>query len=150
MRFVHCHGDDWRFDAARRYRQDVAPKPSGLWLAEPLDDDSTDTWSEWCIAEEIEALYGLQRTFFDVETERLLRVDDPTDLTSYPQHELELTRLVVPDWERISEDYAGVCFPDYSRGPEDKDLMRFWWWISVDCSSACVWDLSAVTPTGAP
>jgi len=53
----------------------------------------------------------------------------------------ELERFKFPDWGRIAAAHAGVWF-EFSR---DSPCAKYFWYQSLDASSGCVWDVTALT-----
>lgn len=55
---------------------------------------------------------------------------------------VEPERYKFKDWAAISAMYSGIVFNKFD--PEDRGLMYWIWYQSLDIESGCIWDVSAI------
>lgn len=158
MKFTH-HANrsnpdvtEWTFDASKTYdnTDEYRPKPVGLWLS--VDDG----WFDWCKSERPEWLKGPEFEF-TVDRSRILVIDTIGKLEVFNEvyakpHGTGFFRFFPEsdelwpfniNWKPLTEKYAGIMFAPYFH-------QRRWtgFYEGIDCASACVWDLTAVTCVG--
>lgn len=159
---LYHHHRDRRFRLNRRaeYKLSAGPdepdfelKPRGLWLSVP--EGPRDGWWNWC---EREAFHKGRRwrTPVEVDVGRLLVVRHPREVEPWTRNwkiREESPGLDWVDWRAMGEAHAGLLVEDYVSWPEDdfaQGVISPTWWYAWDCSSACVWDLSAARVAGRP
>lgn len=151
MRLVHFSEEYFKFDPNRSYRQQRGgnDKPSGLWLS----DESDYGWKQWCRDNEFRT-NGLKCvTRFAVDEKQILIISSLTQIESFsdeygcrPSWVKSGIKLKFIDWEKVTENYAGVIITPYIN--EARLLCKFFWYYGWDCASGCVWDLSALEMIG--
>ena len=117
-------------------------KPSGLWLAVP--SINRDAWWDWCADTRN---YGGDRwrSQVTVDVSRLLVINNPDRLHALYGIETDTESEI--GWDLISDVYSGiVVYPYTVRWGRTRPPPT--WWNNWDCSSGCVWDLTAVVDTG--
>ena len=164
---THWHKGPWQFDPNWKYKPQSNgdldtglpnDKPRGLWLS---NEDSFG-WREWCAREDF-ANYGDEEGHaFDVDMSKILVID-----TDSPSIEgiieailrkdtrmgvclgIDEYRLPRTNWLAVSERWSGVyvgtgashLFWGFPLGIRTPTWLHCW-----DCASACVWDVSCITP----
>ena len=120
-------------------------KPKGLWLS--VEDGYG--WREWCEAEEFSGSWDHIYEITLAPGANVLHLKDPTDIDfftkewlSEPMNVLGLVMPGYPDWVRIAEQYDGIMIAPYQWGC--KFGHDCFWYYSWDCSSACIWNESAI------
>ncbi len=116
-------------------------KPHGLWIT---PENEKDNWPDWCRNED----YGLNEfryktTIHIKEPEKILTLDTVDDILGlferYSTTHLSPT-VQFPNWERIALEWKGILIPRYHWQCR-LDVM---WYYPWDCSSGCIWDMTAV------
>ena len=144
-----------RLDAERELPESsgmtAVGKPSGLWYG------CGTAWLEWCLREE----FGVNRYVLeiDVDESRILRLRSPAQIERFVRFYRDDSRALMVhgvgdiiravDWGRVRERWAGVEIDPYcpalSWTAVGHDFRSPIWYSGWDCSSGCLWDLSAVT-----
>lgn len=163
LRRLHYSPGPFVLDRSRTYEPPINPmhgKPNGLWYSiEP--EPCPQGWKSWrslcegdgcrtdnlavrtelaldearilCVAGDIEGLRALSQTYPAPDSE----------CTKLRRHHLRAFGLTFGDidWVAIARSWAG-----FEIAPFDEDIAWAggWWYRTLDCSSGCVWDLSAV------
>ncbi len=130
-------------DYRRQYLQGML-KPNGLWLS------VGDAWPNWCRDAQFERPMDFA-TRFEVDAERLVvvRPEYVAEFSRqfaapYPNTTPNIYRVA---WDLVAADCAGVLFVPYNKWAawaSGGDSFLSTWYDSIDCESACVWDLSAI------
>ena len=137
---------NWLYDPNRTYTQPsvLKFKPSGLWLS--VDDD----WRRWCMENEMDWL-SRRDVDFDVDTSRckvITSVDEMDEFhDEYTEPDDRWLELRMPNWGKVAKDYSGIVIAPYiwERRYTNPGSASDWYY-PWDCASACVWDLSILTP----
>lgn len=117
-------------------------KPVGLWY------EIDGGWIDWCSGEQPDwarAYAGHYPIEVTIPT-RLLTLATPADVWAFSRR---YSTNIVPhlrgiDWQRVARDHGGIEIRNYWKMSTlrfEIDLMWFYGW---DCSSGCVWDLTAI------
>lgn len=126
----------------RPYPQDKQiMKPHGLWYG------INDAWIEWCRDNMPE--WVKTNTFeLEVDLSRILVLETELDAMVFNERygKEGLASVYIPeckyiDWKEIASQYAGIEIQGYTYSYFRSTCM---WYNSWDCSSGCIWDLSAV------
>lgn len=130
---------DFVFDANRTYAQGgpYQFKPHGFWLS--VDDD----WRRWCTDEQT-GYADANPVTFSVDTGVCLWLKDVDDIDRFHAEFFGSTRRGI-DWVSVSRLYAGLIIAPY-QWRRRLDGAASDWYYGWDCASACVWDLSVLTP----
>ena len=118
-------------------RQEVAPKPRGLWLSV----DGKDDWAEWCAAES----YPIGRIAHDVELAvghnvAWLSGDDDIDRfhARYCMRPYPNMYYWYIDWRTVARDFDGIIIAPYCWGRRLQGAASDWYY-GWDCASGCIW-----------
>ncbi len=124
-------------------RQQLGPKPKGLWWA------VGDAWIDWCIGEGFR-VDSLRNTFrLDVDDSKLLVIGRDMTLDKFDREfaaEMDFekragTRLRYSiDWPKVAERWSGIEIPVYSWAHRH-ELMWYYGW---DVASGCLWKQDAL------
>jgi hypothetical protein len=148
MRFTHHPRHlpaeiPWRFNATLTYDQPddyrPGPKPNGFWLS--VDDD----WRRWCEAEQHATETLRHSVEFAVDLSRCIVLSDEFDIDEFHGKFCARSRVTYPDWRGVAGEYAGIVIAPYVWERRLYGAASSWYY-GWDVASACVWDLSAVTP----
>ena len=125
---------------ASRAQRDWDLKPQGLWLS------VEDAWAQWCREEgfELEALASRTRVEI-VQPERVLTLATAAAVRAFTGEYGEDrygSGMVIPNWHRVAERFAGVAVQPYHYGLRWE--LELLWYNGMDCASVCVWDAKAV------
>lgn len=66
-----------------------------------------------------------------------------TNCAYYRRDGIVMDRYRYKDWNAVAAKYKGVIFQWDASSPE----MKYLWWQSLDVSSGCIWDMSAISST---
>ena len=64
----------------------------------------------------------------------------------YEAHRKEPSNFNMIDWSKVMKEYKGILISPYDKGPFSLlgKHRHLFWFDSVDCSSACIWDVSCI------
>jgi hypothetical protein len=137
MILIH-YTNETTFDVNRRYSQEIAKKPNGLWLS------VGESYKIWSLGNR-SIIDNLSNKFiFDVNMSRIAPVDCFTGVAEFDSlygkssNDSEIHDLV--DWEAVTNRYNGAIFYPYSK-LQYFDTHSNGWYNSINSASACVWDL---------
>jgi hypothetical protein len=132
-------------DRTKRFIQDAlwSRKPWGLWYS--IGND----WLNWCndnrpdwICKNIIEL--------NIEVGKLIVIKTVDDLKAFqiafenPCDDNEFANI---NWSKVAEQYSGIEVRNFSKIKEEMDWLEqitHWWFIGLDVSSGCIWDLSII------
>ena len=149
MILSHFSASPFKLDPSRKYSLKVDMKPRGLWLSDESQDES---WSAWCRAENFYLGNLAHRQDFDLDTTRVKLLQSPQDILDFSREfnvrapwedESGCPRLFhFLDWPEIASRWAGLVITPYIW----ECRLRVMWYYGFDCASACIWDLSCLSP----
>lgn len=161
MKLIHYTSKKIDIDLHRKYVdvENVAMKPSGLWVSVQGEDD----WKWWCESEEFR-LDGLNYAY-EVklkENANVLHLKTPFSLLEFTKkygsdmhgNPLDLHKyfefdgfssgwgvgIINMDWAKAKKEYQGIIIAPYQWSCRF-DLMWYYGW---DCASGCIWDLECI------
>ena len=143
-------------------RPDNSHSPGGFWLS----DDSEYGWcqflrfavktkpSEWADANET----WRYRTDFEVDTDQLLWIKTEGEMRKFVSNYGEPQNRACEDapsghgyglhieWAIVKTMYKGILISPHQQQLSHLHRDPKFHWYRFDCASACVWDLSCLTP----
>lgn len=137
--------NEWKYDPIRTYENDqYSQKPKGIWLS--VDDD----WRRWCHDSDCHHFVdGKPEILFHVDTNKIRVIDTVDELDFFFEN------YVLPNgepggdfpgnpfrvnWTPLTKGYSGIMIAPYLWERQD-----YWFYMSWDCASACIWDLDVIT-----
>ena len=150
--FVHYpHGWDGEFEynPNQKYFQLMNFKPAGFWLS---DDSRGRGWYHWRLENGYDDMPS-PACFEILDFSKLLIIDVPSQLPEkykrWPgdsdyNHKERGGVVEQILWRDIAKHYSGIYVRNYSH-----DMEHRWpeqWYYAWDCDSACIWDLSVISP----
>jgi hypothetical protein len=83
------------------------------------------------------------------DDEKVLLVDTCDKLLKFNKNYSKTGNSIFIDWEKVSQDYAGIEFRNYSRIKKEliKKKLDILWYSAIDVDSGCVWKPSKVIKT---
>lgn len=136
---------DPKWDYSDSKKRGSRMKPGGLWLS----DESDYGWKQWCESAEFRLDYFAYKTDFEIDLKDVVVLDTDEKFIKFNEefsHPYiagfrDIKRI---EWRSISDRYKGVVISPYRWSLRLELGMS--WYYGWDCASACIWDLSAVTP----
>ncbi len=143
MKLTHFTHKPLKFKTTKQYSQiNTINKPRGFWLSD--ESQTENCWSYWCLGNEFGSLE--YSTLFQLDLSQILILDTASKVTEFTlkyQQTCPLFSLFSSiDWPTIATQYKGILITPYST------QINISWYTTLDCSSACIWDLSALTQVG--
>lgn len=128
------------FDNSITYKQYVAHKPKGFWVSVKGEDD----WPSWCYA----ADWGIPHLTYQhrvtlAPDANILLIDTLEKLTVFNREFSDFDGFFGYDevrWPEVAKLYAGIIIAPHFW----TSRMRMMWYSGWDCTSGCIWDLSAI------
>ena len=164
MKRIHVLGSSSKiYDPAWTYPEAESLehfKPIGLWYGvyDPAMKGKTLSWMDWQSGETEEVFsfgsdweLGLLSPPVSLEVlpapSKILLLDTKEAILAFCEKfeakESERTFYMgkIIDWPKVREQCAGIEFHPYHRG---RFCLEHLWYSTIDCSSGCIWDLSAI------
>lgn len=148
---THFSENEWTFDQGFVYPKNPTDlqderltfKPKGLWLS----DETQFGWKQWCENEDFRTEHLKVEKSFLLDPSSICILDSDTKIQHFDEEyrlsiRPDFTHVYIIDWNRVSSKYKGILISPYSW----RMRMGPMWYYGWDCASACIWDLSALTP----
>lgn len=130
----------------RRLDRGLSFKPSGLWLS----DESAYGWKEWCRDQDFRMETCEFETRFKIKTKEILVLNTDKAILSFHEKYFRKKKSAARfsagdiDWSAVADAHKGILITPYSW--ELRCHPEMMWYYTWDCASACIWDLSALSP----
>ena len=147
MKLYHYSSKRFPFiDTTKWKKQELGPKPHGLWLSDD-DGDPENSWRSWCESggfrlENLRYRYvGSLRSDANV---LILRSAYEIDAFTHeygknPERLKGLDLQYYIDWPSFAQTYQGIVITPYCRSRRLDGNSS--WYYGWDCASGCVWDM---------
>lgn len=108
-------------------------KPNGFWFSVVSNKDWPTHVKDAQLAKPLRYRYSVE-----LHLDRLISINSIWDIGRFQKRFLKGNSI---DWEEVAKHYSGFIVPLYREFFVEESLR---WYESLDCSSGCVWDLSAI------
>jgi len=92
---------------------------------------------------------GSQIWALKIDMSMIKSLIDPDEIENFTRKYRDIERYIntmvkTPDWIQVAQEYSGIeCCP-YPVG-DWEFRMKYMWYYTIDMSSGCIWDTSAIT-----
>lgn len=132
MKFYHYSLQSIKELEKRDYQQFISGKPNGLWISvEGFEEDWG--WKNWCLASD----FDVER--LECKHEVFLREDANILYISTLEELKEMGEGYDINWHYYTKKYQGIIIAPYIG---EGRYIR--WYAGWDCSSGCIWDMTAI------